>query len=178
MMIEEVKKYDKDFSESGFITYVNNVFVQIKMGIVLKNLINVKHFVSPDVYETLERTVKDLNAKNITQMYDELNVHDTKILSFHKGIDKLIIEVNLISRILDYQVNKDGKIIKGNKESRKEENNYLTFTKKINAKKMGEMIKCPNCGATMEVNKTGRCPFCHSIFPLDEYSWILDNWRL
>ena len=40
-MIEEIKMYDKNFSESGFITYINNIFVQVKMGIVLKNLINI-----------------------------------------------------------------------------------------------------------------------------------------
>ena len=36
-MIEEIKQYDSNFSESGFITYINNIFVQVKMGIVLKN---------------------------------------------------------------------------------------------------------------------------------------------
>lgn len=39
------------------------------------------------------------------------------------------------------------------------------------------MMKCPSCGATLEVNKSGRCPYCHGIFDLDDYNWILDSGR-
>lgn len=176
-MIEEIKQYDSNFSESGFITYINNIFVQVKMGIVLKNLINIKHFVSSNLYGQLEGIVDNLNKRKLTQMYDELNVYDTKLLKFSKTDEKLILEVNLISRALDYQMNKNGKIVKGNNDRRIEQNNYLTFIKKINAKEIGSMMKCPNCGATLEVNKSGRCPYCHGIFDLDDYNWILDSWR-
>lgn len=176
-MIEEIKQYDSNFSESGFITYINNIFVQVKMGIVLKNLINIKHFVSSNLYEQLEGVVNNLNKRELTQMYDELNVYDTKLLKFSKTAEKLVLEVNLISRALDYQMNKNGKIVKGNNKRRIEQNNYLTFTKKINTKEIGMMMKCPSCGATLEVNKSGRCPYCHGIFDLADYNWILDSGR-
>lgn len=176
-MIEEIKQYDSNFSESGFITYINNIFVQVKMGIVLKNLINIKHFVSSNLYEQLEGVVDNLNKRELTQMYDELNVYDTQLLKFSKTDEKLVLEVNLISRVLDYQMDKNGKIVKGNNDRRIEQNNYLTFTKKINAKEIESMMKCPNCGATLEINKSGRCPYCHGIFDLDDYNWILDSWR-
>ena len=91
--------------------------------------------------------------------------------------EKLVLEVNLISRALDYQIDKNGKIIRGNNKRRIEQNNYLTFTKKINTKEIGRMMKCPSCGATLEVNKSGYCPYCHGIFDLDDYNWILDSGR-
>lgn len=111
-MIEEIKQYDSNFSESGFITYINNIFVQIKMAIVLKNLINIRHFVSNNLYEQLEGIVDNLNKKELIQMYDELNVYDTKLLKFSKTDEKLVLEVNLISRVLDYQIDKNGKIVR------------------------------------------------------------------
>ena len=110
-------------------------------------------------------------------MYDELNVYDTKLLKFSKTDEKLVLEVNLISRALDYQIDKNGKIVRGNNMRRIEQNNYLTFTKKINTKEIGRMMKCPSCGATLEVNKSGYCPYCHGIFDLDDYNWILDSGR-
>ena len=38
--------------------------------------------------------------------------------------EKLVLEVNLISRALDYQIDKNGKIVRGNNKRRIEQNNY------------------------------------------------------
>ena len=61
------------------------------MGIVLKNLINIRHFVSNNLYEQLEGIVDNLNKKELIQMYDELNVYDTKLLKFSKTDENLTL---------------------------------------------------------------------------------------
>ena len=45
-MIEEIKKYDPDFTENGFKTFIDNVFIQIHLAIMTKDIKKIKHFVS------------------------------------------------------------------------------------------------------------------------------------
>ena len=55
--MNEILKYDSEFTESKFITYVNNIFVQVHLAIVTKELENIKHFVSDNLYNKLIQKV-------------------------------------------------------------------------------------------------------------------------
>ena len=47
------------------------------------------------------------------------------------------------------------------------------FEKKLNTKDFGIVRKCPGCGASINVNNTGKCEYCDTIFNLDDYDYIL-----
>ena len=42
-----------------------------------------------------------------------------------------------------------------------------------NAKETGIIKECPNCGASIDSNNTGVCPYCRSVYNLKDYDWIL-----
>ena len=141
-MIDNILKYDSDFTESSFKTFIDNVFIQIHLSIMTKEIENIKHFVSSEIYTKIENKVNELSSKGLIQMYDETNVKET------------IIE-------------------NGNNSSRIEKNNYLTFTKAINSKELGTVRKCPGCGVTLDINRSGKCEYCGSTFDLDKKGWVL-----
>ena len=132
--MNEILKYDPEFTESKFKTYVDNVFIQLHMAVVTKELENIKHFVSDDIYSKYQKVVEDLNRRHLIQMYDEINVAQTDILSYRVTDTDMIIEVNLISRYLDYLMDEDGNYVSGDTDVRSERNNHLIFTKKVNFK--------------------------------------------
>ena len=176
--MNEILKYDQDFSESKFITYVNNVFIQIYTAIMTKEIENVRHFVGEDVYHQLESRIHDLNQEGLIQMYDELNVANTTILSYQVSEGEMIIQVMVLSRYLDYFLDLDGNYVRGNRESRVSKNNYLTFRKKVNFQAVGVVNKCPGCGVSIDVNATGVCPYCGTIYNQEDKSWILSSMRV
>ena len=108
-------------------------------------------------------------------MYDEINVKETHILKTENTKTEIKINVNIISRYMDYLIDEDGEFISGNNKSRIEKNNYLTFTKKINSLDLGNVRKCPGCGASLDINRSGKCEYCDSTFDLDKKGWILNN---
>ena len=61
------------------------------------------------------------------------------------------------------------------KEVRVEKFVKLIFTKVKNAKKLGVARACQGCGANLDLNFDGRCPYCGAIFNLQEYDWILED---
>ena len=173
--MDEILKYDPEFTQSKFKTYVDNVFIKLHMAVVTKELENVKHFLSDEVYNLYKQKVDNLTQRHLIQMYDEINVAQTEILNYQVTNTDMIIKVYILSRYLDYLMDEDGNYVSGDTDVRSERANYLTFTKKINHKEMGSVRKCPGCGASIDVNASGKCAYCGTIYNLDDKDWVLTS---
>lgn len=174
MTIEEYTKVDSSFSESSFISKVDNTFIMLLSAIMTDNMPRVKHKISDKLYNYYDNYVKRLNQNNQKQMYDELNVKSTYINEITEDENHYIIKVLLISRYMDYIVDKTSfKLLLGNNTSRIEKKNYLTFKKIKNFKTESIARVCPTCGANIDANSTGICPYCSSSYDAYNYDWIL-----
>jgi len=58
-----------------------------------------------------------------------------------------------------------------------EKTNYLTFEKNKNTSTQPEARKCPSCGSNMDVNNSGKCEYCGTIYNLEDYEWILTEMK-
>ena len=172
--MDELIKLDPTFTESSFKTKVDNIFVMLHMSLMTDNMKRVKHFINDDVYNEFCGRLDVLNANNERQMYDELNVKSTTITDVEITDDKYIITVNIVSRYMDYIVDKTtNKFLRGNNSSRVEKLNTLVFEKKRSAARQGVIRFCPNCGHPMDVNKSGYCTYCHSTYNQENYDYVL-----
>lgn len=174
--MDELISLDSTFTESSFKTKVDNIFVMLYMSLMTDNMKRVRHFISDDVYNKYNEILSDLNSNNERQMFDELNVKSTDISDINITDDKYIIKVKLVSKYMDYIVDKTTNNFKrGNNSSRIEKENILIFEKRRNSKIQDVVRFCPNCGHPMDVNKSGYCEFCHSIYNQENYDWVLTS---
>lgn len=163
-----------EFNESMFKTKVNNIFIKLYTSIMKQDLSDVAHFIVDDLQKELEVKINTLKSQNKRQMYDELNAKDTRIISRNIKDDKEVIEVELISRYMDYIIDMDtGDLLSGDNTRRIEKRNILIFEKKLSAKELGIVRKCPGCGASISVNTSGKCEYCDTIFNLEDYDYVL-----
>ena len=172
--MDELLKADDTFNESMFISKVNNIMVMLHTSIMLNDLNRVRHFMSDDLEKKYEGILNELNSKNETQMYDEFNVKSTSISDINTDGNRIEIDVDVTLKYMDYIVNKDtGDFIRGNNKSRIEKNYLLKFVKTINKKYNGKTFECTNCGASLDINNTGMCPYCRKVFKAEDYDYIL-----
>ena len=170
----DIANYDKTFSESTFKSKIDNMFVMLHTAIMLEDLPRVDHFIGDKVYSKYEAMINALQNASIRQMYDELNVKSTTILSSELVEDKIVVKVLIVSRYMDYKMDKaTGKCVLGNNKSRIEKNNYLTLEKKLDAKTLGISRKCNACGANINISESGKCDYCGTIFNTEEYDWVI-----
>ncbi len=164
----------EDFNEAMFKTKVDNIFVKLYTCIMKGDLTDVRHFISNELYNNYIAKINELTSHNKRQMYDEINVKNTRVISRKILEDKEIVDVELISRYMDYIIDiNTGDLTSGDDTRRIEKRNMLRFEKKLNAKDFGIVRKCPGCGASIDVNNTGKCEYCDTIFNLDDYDYIL-----
>ena len=163
-----------EFNETMFKTKVDNIFVKLYTSIMKQDLSDVAHFISDNLQNKLENKINNLKNQNKRQMYDEINVKNTSIISRNIENDKEVIEVELISRYMDYIIDRNnGDTIEGDDTRRIEKRNILRFEKKLNTKEIGLVRKCPGCGASISVNTSGKCEYCDSIFNGEDYDYVL-----
>ena len=175
-LIQKIVEEDKDFTEAKFRAKADNMYIQIFTAVMKQDLMRVKHFISEDLYSKFETKVKDLQERNLMQVYGELNVSDTNIDNIIEDDNEFKIEVNLLTKYLDYKIDKNTKkLVEGNCDVRVEKYVKLIFTKTKNAKKLGTARSCQGCGANLDINFDGRCPYCGTVFKLQEYDWILKD---
>lgn len=172
--MEELILLDHTFSEGKFKTNVDNIFVQLHMAVMMKDLEKVKHFLSEEVFHQYEKVVEDLRNHHVIQMYDEMNVASTDILKVEVTPAYFVVQVCVKSRYMDYWIDETSmQLVRGQNHDRIERLNYLTFTKKRDFASLGNVRKCQSCGASMDINNSGKCPYCGSIYDLAKYDWIL-----
>ena len=164
----------EDFNEAMFKTKVDNIFVKLYTCIMKGDLTDVRHFISEELSNNYINKINELISHNKRQMYDEINVKNTMIINRKILEDKEIIDVEIVSRYMDYIIDiNTGDLISGDDTRRIERRNILRFEKKLNTKDFGIVRKCPGCGASINVNNTGKCEYCDTIFNLDDYDYIL-----
>jgi len=163
-----------EFNEAMFKTKVDNIFVKLYTSIMKMDLSDVDHFIGDTLYKELQSKIDNLKSSNRMQMYDEINVKNTSIISRNIVDDKEVIEVEIISRYMDYIVDIDsGDVISGDDTRRIEKRNILVFEKKVTTKDIGIVRRCPGCGASISVNTSGKCEYCDSIFNQEDYDYVL-----
>lgn len=174
--MDELIKLDPTFTESSFKTKVDNIFVMLHISLMTDNLKRVDHFISDNVYTKYKEKLNTLNNNNERQMFDELNVKSTEIENIQITDTSYVITVKLVSRYMDYIVDKEtGNFKRGNNSSRVEKINILTFEKKRDSKIQSTVRFCQNCGHPMDVNKSGYCEYCGSTYNQENYDWVLTS---
>lgn len=163
-----------EFNEAMFKTKVDNIFVKLYTCEMKQDLSDVMHFISDEIEKEFQNKIDNLKKQNKRQIYDELNVKNTNIINRRLYNDKEIVEVEIISRYMDYIIDKDtGNKISGDNTRRIEKRNILIFEKKINTKEIGLVRKCPGCGASISVNTSGKCEYCDRVFNWEDYDYVL-----
>lgn len=164
----------KEFNEAMFKTKVDNIFVKLYTCEMKQDLSDVMHFISDEIEKEFQNKIDNLKKQNKRQIYDELNVKNTNIINRRLYNDKEIVEVEIISRYMDYIIDKStGNKISGDNTRRVEKRNILIFEKKIDTKEIGLVRKCPGCGASISVNTSGKCEYCDRVFNWEDYDYVL-----
>ena len=158
--------------ESELKAKFSNIFIMLLYSIMTKDLNKVKHFISDDLYNEYQNKIDILNKRKQTQLYDELNVGEIKILEQETFQDKYRVNVQIEARYMDYIVDENGNYISGNNTSRSAVNYYLIFEKNIDAQSKN-YYKCASCGNNLDINFTGECPYCNNVVDVDDFEYQL-----
>ena len=152
----------------------SNIFIMILTGLMENDMTGAKHYISEDLYNEFQNRCKRFIEAKEYQCYDELNVGEIDLVRRYDDEEYNYIEVRILSHYMDYVIDSETlKYKRGVNDHRLDINHHLLFRKRKDAKTRGELVKCPNCGASLDVNYNGKCNFCGTVTSVEKYDYIL-----
>jgi predicted lipid-binding transport protein (Tim44 family) len=174
-MENEILKYDASFTEATFLTKADHIYMMILNAIIDKDMNEVKHYLSENVYNYVKSFVDDCINRDVTRIFDEMNVKTSSISNYYIDENGINIVVDLTSRYMDYYLDNNGNYLSGINDHRIEKEHRIVFTKKLEVKTLNEARRCPSCGSTLDVNATGICPYCKQTIDMSNYDYIVTS---
>ena len=152
----------------------SNIYIMLLYAIMTNDIERVKHFLSDEMYLKYKNIIDEHIRNNETEMFDELNVYRIDIESSENKDNFEYVTVRLISRYMDYFIDNDTKKKKRGIDSyRIEKTNILVFKKSVSFNYEKNIHTCENCGANLDINFSGVCPYCNQSTDLKYKEYIL-----
>lgn len=161
---------DNEILKSKF----SNIFIKIIVGIMTNELKDVRHYLSDDLYNRLQSIINENVSNHEIRCFDEPNVKEVNIVNYGQDEKYDFINVDLVSRYMDYYIDSDTKKYKrGTNDHRLEITHRLVFKKLKGISANDIAVKCPGCGANLDPNNSGYCKYCGKTNSAESYDYVL-----
>ena len=178
--LEDLKTKDPNFNEQAFLEKVGNWYIQMQNAWQDKKWEPMRAIMTDALYSQMERQLDELVKAGRTNYVERIAVLESRIVRYAVEGDNDVLVVRLSTRICDYTLDdRTGEVVSGSKTREL----FMVYDWKIIRSKdevtheADEMtqVSCPNCGAPLEINQTGKCPYCGSVVTLAKHDWALSS---
>ena len=163
---------------SRFLEDAANLYIRLQNAWTERNLEPVRSRLSEEQYAAAERGVNQYLRAKQTNHVDRIAVLGTEIIGCFKDSRNDNIVIRMSTRITDYVTDDaTGKVVRGDMNREKFMTYHWTMIRSLGKKTAvsGKISAkyCPHCGAPLDFNQSGECPFCRSIVTSDDHDWVL-----
>ena len=176
--IETLKEKDPNFNEQVLLEKVGNQYIQMQNAWQNKDWEPMRAIMTDALYNQMARQLQSLIDAKQTNFVERIAVLETRIVRYAVEADNDVLVVRLSTRITDYtQDDRTGNIVSGSMTREL----FMVYDWKLIRQKDKKtlnqpsvtQISCPNCGAPLNINHTGKCPYCGTIVTLSDHDWAL-----
>ena len=175
----------KDFPEFDYELYKNKAESVLRgyfAAISTKNVNALTEECSPNLKNSVQSIIEELNVRNVNHIISETVIHDTQIARYIKNGSTVTILFN--SAVGQYSYLEDidtGKIVVGDSQNKRQTIYDVGLVYVQDASKMSNQagamgVNCPNCGAPITNLGNKFCKFCGTaITEVNLRSWKFDS---
>jgi predicted lipid-binding transport protein (Tim44 family) len=178
--LTKIKAADPGFNEEVFKDKAQTAFFKLQEGWERQDLSIMRPFVSDPVLSRYSNQLADMKSRGEKDVMENIVVGHMDITDVKSDASFNYITVKIDASAADYTLNSSGAMVKGSKTP-KGFTEYWTFLRTVGVKsdpnKQLKDNKCPNCGAALQVNATGKCDYCGAVITSGQYDWVLSDIR-
>lgn len=166
--IEKIKKILPGFTEEKFFKQIFVIYKEVQIAWMNFNYDILRKYTTDELYNSYKAQLTILQAKKQKNIMEDFEFIACKIVGMEHNNDSISLKVHMIVECSDYVIDKNKKIVRGNKNKIK----YyyeMTFIKGLEREN-----KCPSCGAELDAN-SNKCPFCRSIIVSNSHDFVLSK---
>lgn len=178
--LDTLKQKDPNFNEQAFLEKVGNQYVQMQNAWEAKDWEPMRAIMTDSLYNQMQRQLQALVDAKRTNHIERIAVLETRIVRYAVEGDNDVLVVRLSTRICDYTTDDRTGSVVGGSQTREL---FMVYDWKMIRQKdkltleqpSMTQVSCPNCGAPLEINHSGQCPYCGSVITLSDHDWVLSS---
>ncbi len=176
--LETLKEKDPNFNEQAFLEKIGNQYIQMQNAWQEKKWDSMRAIMTDALYNQMARQLQVLIDAKQTNHVDRIAVLESRINRYTVEGDNDVLVVRLSTRITDYTTDdRTGAVVSGSTTREL----FMVYDwkmirqkdKKTLAQPSVTQISCPNCGAPLDINHTGKCPYCGTVVTVSDHDWAL-----
>ena len=171
--IAKLKELVPGFDENKFLQDGYKIFLDVEDAWMNFELDKVHNVITDEMFNMYESQLSSMEIKGEQNIMNGFNLKDCAISNCVEQNDNVEVTTKYIIEFYDYIIEKEtGKVLRGSKVNKLRMYYDFTFVMKNTDEKID---KCPNCGAPVEVNASGMCPYCNSKIVGENTSWVMSK---
>ena len=168
---------DPAFKGEALQVRLNRAFVMIQTAWSGGNMAPVQHFVSDGILERFSLQLKMMESCSMQNVMTDVQVTAVTPLAVEADCHVETIHFRVDASAVDQTLNRrSGKRVQGGGQANSFSEVWsLTRSATATTLTRDGLIEgcCPNCGATLEMNRSAICGACQSLIKSGEYDWVL-----
>jgi hypothetical protein len=175
---EKIREHDPDFSPDRFLSWTEQVFVQLQYAWTKRDWKLARPFESEELFNMHKSQLDDYIKNGTINIMSNVCANESYMCDYSMEGKHEYLTVFMNTRYNDYIIKEDTKqVVKGDPNRTYHVRYKLKFMRAIGVK-TGEFsnkstVKCPNCGAPVDVNAAGQCAYCGTVITNGENDWVL-----
>ena len=177
--MSEYTQLDPGFDAPELTQRLSNWYVQMQNTWSAGDISSVRPFFEDAYFAQMERQLQQMKQAGRTDHTERIAVLGVELRGFYQsgGLDHIVAELR--TRIVSYVTDRDGKVISGSQTAEKFMTYEWNLTRPSGTKTQGKaemnVVNCPNCGATVNINATAKCPYCDSVITVNQHDWVISS---
>ncbi|HPM75840.1 MAG TPA: TIM44-like domain-containing protein [bacterium] len=169
-----------EFKWEEFRARIGTTFMHLQKAWSAKEWERLRPYETDRLFQTHLFWLQRYRDHGYTNVLENINLQKIEVVKVERDPFFDIITVRLYASMIDYTVDREGKIVEGGKNRTRKFSEYWTFIRKAGFKKkepQGEWDepgdRCPSCGAPLKVSMHGVCEYCGSNITGGDFDWTL-----
>lgn len=183
----KLEESDPEWNEDRFLDTAETIFHTVQQAWTQNDLGISRPYLSDSIFTRFKKQLESLKRRKLKNVLENVVVGSTAIVKIEKDKDYDSITVKFRASMIDYKEDDKGNLVSGGKAQTPPFTEYWTFIRKAGTKTRETPTvkekKCPNCGAPLKINESGRCEYCDANVVSGEFDWVLskitqrDEWK-
>lgn len=177
-----LKEKDPDFSEAAMLSKVEHLFISSQIAYADQDYEPMRPFFSNALFEQHVKQIDDKKARGERNVVSEMAVLSSKLENFSEDGHNEYLDVWLRVKYKSYigRIDNPEVLVSGSKTKTFYLDFRWQFTRSAGSRTNAatDAVKtgnCPNCGAPINLNQSGKCEYCGSVISTTEYDWVLSK---
>ena len=180
--LELLKVSDPNFSEAAMLSKVEHLFITTQEAYCSQNYEPVRPFLSNALYEQHVKQIQEKKARGERNVMSEMAVLMSKLENWQQDGHNEYLDVWLRVKYKSYigRIDDPSQVVSGNPNRTFFIDFRWQFTRSAGSQTVAATDAvhtghCPNCGAPINMNQSGKCEFCGSVISTTVHDWVLSK---